>query len=234
MSSLNVLIVDDDPNILRLLDSALSKIGYQVYKSESGEEALRILESSKIDLIILDVILPGIDGLSTLKKIRQHPVYGQVPILMLTSRASEIDNVIGLELGADDYISKPIRYHELIARIKAVLRRTAPSTALPSSSKISYRSLEMDLAARSVTLNGREIQLSFKEFELLHLLAKRPGRVFTRNEILDAVWSEDVFWETRTVDVHIRRIRKKIESAGQSPHLIETVRNVGYRLPSSF
>lgn len=233
MSKHNVLIVDDDPTVLKLLESALSKNGYLVHKSESGEAALKILESSDIDIVVLDVLLPGMDGLTILKEIRHHPIYGLIPVLMLTSRDSEIDNVIGLELGADDYISKPIRYHELIARIKAVLRRTTQS-ALSSASKISFRSLEMDLATRGVTLNGQEIKLSFKEFELLCLLAKRPGRVFSRNEILDAIWSEDVFWETRTVDVHIRRIRKKIESAGQSPCLIETVRNVGYRLPSSF
>ncbi len=233
MSILNVLIVDDDPNVLILLDSALSKNGYQVYKAESGEDALRILDSLDIDLVILDVVLPGIDGLTTLKEIRHHPIKGKVPVLMLTSRDSEIDNVIGLELGADDYISKPIRYHELIARIKAVLRRTDQSAAT-SSSKISFRSLEMDLATRCVTLNGQELLLSFKEFELLCYLAKKPGRVFTRSEILDAIWSEDVFWETRTVDVHIRRIRKKIEATGLSSCLIETVRNVGYRLPSSF
>jgi len=231
MSSTNILIVDDDHSVLRMLESALSKNGYQVFKSESGEDALRVLEATEIDLVLLDVILPGIDGLSTLKEIRQHPIYGLIPVLMLTSRDSEIDHVIGLELGADDYISKPIRYHELIARIKAVLRRTDPLKS--SSAKVSYRGLVMDLATRQVTLNDQELQLSFKEFELLCFLAKRPGRVFSRSEILDAVWSEDGFWETRTVDVHIRRIRKKIEEIGQSPLLIETVRNVGYRLPIS-
>ena len=231
MSTINVLIVDDDPSVLRLLESALSKNGYNACKANSGEEALRRLESTVIDLVILDVMLPGIDGLETLKKIRNHRIYGSIPVLMLTSRDSEIDNVIGLELGADDYVSKPIRYHELIARIRAVLRRTVQSET-SSFTKISFRSLEIDLDSRTVTLEGQELPLSYKEFELLRFLAKKPGRVFTRSELLDAIWSEDVFLETRTVDVHIRRIRKKIEEMGQSSSFIETVRNVGYRLPS--
>ncbi|AFQ45998.1 response regulator transcription factor [Desulfosporosinus meridiei] len=231
MASKNILIVDDDPIVLRMLESALSKNGYHTFKAESGENALRILDALAIDLVLLDVVLPGMDGLNTLKKIRNHPTYGFVPVLMLTSRDSEIDHVIGLELGADDYISKPIRFHELIARIKAVLRRADSNRT--SFSKVVFRGLVMDLSSRQVTVNDQEIELSFKEFELLCLLAKRPGRVFTRAEILDTVWSEEGFWETRTVDVHIRRIRKKLEEIGQSPLLIETVRNVGYRLPMS-
>lgn len=189
MSTINVLIVDDDPSVLRLLESALSKNGYNACKANSGEEALRRLESTVIDLVILDVMLPGIDGLETLKKIRNHRIYGSIPVLMLTSRDSEIDNVIGLELGADDYVSKPIRYHELIARIRAVLRRTVQSET-SSFTKISFRSLEIDLDSRTVTLEGQELPLSYKEFELLRFLAKKPGRVFTRSELLDAIWSE--------------------------------------------
>ncbi|SDH74021.1 response regulator transcription factor [Desulfosporosinus hippei] len=231
MASNNILIVDDDPIVLRMLESALSKNGYHTFKAESGEDALRILDALDINLVLLDVVLPGMDGLKILKEIRHNPTYGFVPVLMLTSRDSEIDHVIGLELGADDYISKPIRFHELIARIKAVLRRADSNRT--SSSKVVFRGLVMDLSSRKVTVNDQEIELSFKEFELLCLLAKRPGRVFTRAEILDAVWSEEGFWETRTVDVHIRRIRKKLEEIGQSPLLIETVRNVGYRLPMS-
>ncbi|KGK91252.1 DNA-binding protein [Desulfosporosinus sp. HMP52] len=231
MACNNILIVDDDPIVLRMLESALNKNGYHTIKAESGENALRILDALAIDLVLLDVVLPGMDGLNTLREIRLHPTYGYVPVLMLTSRDSEIDHVIGLELGADDYISKPIRFHELIARIKAVLRRADSNRT--ASPKVVFRGLVMDLSSRKVTVNDQEIELSFKEFELLSLLAKRPGRVFTRAEILDTVWSEDGFWETRTVDVHIRRIRKKLEEIGQSPLLIETVRNVGYRLPMS-
>ncbi|HBW35489.1 response regulator [Desulfosporosinus sp. BICA1-9] len=231
MSSIKVLMVDDDPSVLRLLESALVNNGYQAYKANSGEEALSMLEFMSINLVILDVMLSGIDGLETLKRIRNHRIYGSIPVLMLTSRASEIDNVIGLELGADDYISKPIRYHELISRVKAVLRRTAQSES-SSFTKLSFGSLEIDLDSRTVTLKGQALPLSFKEFELLSFLAKKPGRVFTRSELLDALWSEEVFLETRTVDVHIRRIRKKLEEMGQSTGLIETVRNVGYRFPN--
>lgn len=229
MSNISILIVDDDTNILKLLESALIKNGYYPIKSKSGEEALQMLESSAIDLVILDIMLPGIDGLETLKRIRSHPIYGPIPVLMLTSRNSELDNVIGLELGADDYITKPIRYYELTSRIKAVLRRTAHLKPL-FLDKISHNSLEIDLAFRTVHLDGQELQLSYKEFELLHLLAKKPGKVFSRSEILDAVWSENVFLETRTVDVHIRRLRKKIEEHNLNSDIIETIRSIGYRL----
>lgn len=229
MSSINILIVDDDTNILKLLASALINNGYCPIKSQSGEEALQILESTTIDLVILDIMLPGIDGLETLKRIRNHSIYGPLPVLMLTCRNSELDHVIGLELGADDYITKPIRYHELISRIKAVLRRTTHLKSLYLN-KISHRNLEIDLTFRTVHLDGQELQLSCKEFELLHLLAKKPGKVFSRSEILDAIWSEDVLLETRTVDVHIRRIRKKIEEHGLNPDIIETIRSIGYRL----
>lgn len=231
MACYNVLIVDDDINILRLLESSLSKSGYNVFKSTSGEEALKMLESKPVHAVVLDVILPGIDGLETLKRIKSHPVYKDIPVLMLTCRDSEIDNVVGLELGADDYIGKPLRYHELTARIKAVLRRTAHSYSAYSQ-KISAGSLEIDLPTRTAVLSGCKLQLSYKEFELLCLLAKNPGKVFLRDEILNSLWSEDAYIESRTIDVHIRRIRKKFEEAGQSGVFIETVRNVGYRLVS--
>lgn len=229
MAGTNILIVDDDINILRLLESSLVKNGHNVFKSTSGEEALELLESKTVHAVILDVLLPGIDGLETLKRIRNHPDQSQVPVIMLTCRDSEVDNVVGLELGADDYIGKPLRYYELIARIKAVLRRTAQGESMKSQ-KITAGSLIIDLSTRTADLNGKKLQLSYKEFELLSLLAKRPGKVYMRDEILNTVWSEEAYLESRTIDVHIRRIRKKIQESGENSVFIETVRNVGYRL----
>ncbi|WHH57475.1 response regulator transcription factor [Petroclostridium sp. X23] len=229
MAKKNVLIVDDDISILRLLEAALKKNDFDVLKASSGEEAIGILESHPVHAVVLDVMLPGMDGLETLKVIRNHPLHKSVPVLMLTSRNEEIDNVIGLELGADDYIGKPIRYHELIARIKAVLRRAGENSE-SLSKKLVVGNLQIDLSFRTVRLNDYEIPLSFKEFELLCLLAKKPGKVFTRDEILDMVWKEEYFLETRTVDVHIRRIRRKFEKVAQSAVVIDTIRNVGYRL----
>jgi DNA-binding response OmpR family regulator len=231
MEKQTILIVDDDRDTLMILKSALSGDGYKVIQCTSGEEALAALERRNIQLAVLDVGLPGIDGFDTLNTIRRHPLYGDLPILMLTCHDSEIDHVLGLEMGADDYLGKPIRCRELLARIKAILRRTA-SKNIPNH-LIVVGSLEVDPATRLAFYSGYDLKLSYKEFEILALLAKRPGQVFSRQEILDRVWSEDFFYETRTIDVHIRRIRKKAESLGLQSDFIETVRNVGYRLSAA-
>lgn len=231
MANTNILLVDDDQSVLRLLESALLKNSYNVFKAVSGEEAMRLLENKDINIILLDVVLPGMDGLELLKTIRNHPMQKHIPVIMLTSRTSEIDNVLGLELGADDYIGKPIRYHELLARIKAVLRRTGSGTTAPGN-RIILGNLIIDSVTRTIILNEKALPLSYTEYELFSLLAKRPGKVFTREEILNAIWCEDCYLGTRTIDVHIRRIRRKLEETAQSDIVIETVRNVGYRLIS--
>ncbi|MGI6630797.1 MAG: response regulator transcription factor [Bacillota bacterium] len=234
MSRKKVLVVDDDINIRRLVEAALKQNGFEVTHVDSGEKALAALSISPFDVIILDILLPGIDGLETLKQIRANPCFRQLPVIMLTSKNSEIDNVVGLELGADDYVGKPIRYYELVARVKSVLRR-AEKTARTDTTIIHVGELEIDLDSRTACYQGNPLSLSHKEFKLLALLAKIPGKVFTREEILNAIWQDEYTYETRTVDVHIRRLRSKFEKTGNGNGiLIDTIRNVGYRLTSSF
>lgn len=235
MAVKNILIVDDDICTVRLVEAALKNNGFNVIHADSGEKALDLLGSNTVHVILMDIVLPGIDGLETLRRIRLHPFYQHLPVLMLTCRNSEFDTVVGLELGADDYIGKPIRYHELIARVRTVLRRAEQSGSC-TSGKIVLGDLVINLTLRTVLINKQEVRLSFKEFELLAMLTKNPGRVFTRDEILDTVWQDEYSLETRTVDVHIRRIRKKIEEISPNTIFIETIRNVGYRVvsPSGF
>ncbi|MDQ7096767.1 response regulator transcription factor [Desulfosporosinus sp. PR] len=233
MSKKSVVIVDDEKNICRLVESALTQNGFEVTSISSGEDTLEMLKSRNVDVVILDVLLPGIDGLETLRQIRANPSWQHIPVIMLTSKNSELDNVIGLELGADDYIGKPIRFHELVARVKSVLRRSKKEH-YTKQTMIEFNDLQIDIATRLVNCKGIALPLSYKEFELLTLLARKPGRVFTRDEILNKVWQEEYSLETRTVDVHIRRLRSKLEKLGEENKIIiETVRNVGYRLTNS-
>lgn len=231
MNKRTIMLVDDDPSVQRLLKAALEKNGYDTALCTSGEEALESLHELQIDAIILDIVLPGIDGLEVLKRIRSHSNYSQVPVIMLTCKDSETETVLGLEMGADDYLSKPIRYHELLARLKTVFRR-ASCTVHPESSAISIHCIEINMDTRTTYINKNPVILTYMEFELLILLAKNPGKVFTRNTLLDILWHDEQFVETRTVDVHIRRLRKKIEENGLNPDMIETIRSVGYRLAS--
>jgi DNA-binding response OmpR family regulator len=225
-----VLIVDDDVDIRRLAESALKQEGFNVLQAESGENALEILRTTGVDAVILDVLLPGMGGLETLRHIRSDRALGCVPVIMLSVKSSEIDNVVGLELGADDYMGKPLRYHELISRVKSVLRRTRMEQAgTANANRLPFGDGEIDLVSRDVFYQGQKIALTFKEFELLALLVKNPGRVLTRDEILDAIWGNEYALETRTVDVHIRRLRMKFKKAGGDDFLIESIRYVGYR-----
>ena len=229
MDEKRILLVDDDPAVLKLVDAALVKNGYLTVQTTSGELALEVLEREEVAAVILDVILPGIDGLETLKRIRGNGRYGQVPVLMLTCRDEEIDSVVGLELGADDYLAKPVRYHELIARLKNIFRRIQPPSPAHST-KINRNGLEIDFNARTVkTSAGVDLKLTFLEFEIMSLLADYPGKVFSRDDILDKIWTDETLYETRTVDSHIRRIRSKLKEAGVSPEMIETVRYIGYK-----
>jgi DNA-binding response OmpR family regulator len=225
-----ILIVDDDTDIRRLAESALRQEGFDVLEADSGENALEILRTTGVDAVILDVLLPGMNGLETLRHIRSDRALGHVPVIMLSVKSSEIDNVVGLELGADDYMGKPLRYHELISRVRSVLRRArTEQSAVANANRLPFGDGEIDLVSRDVFYQGRKIALTFKEFELLALLVKNPGRVLTRDEILDAIWGNEYALETRTVDVHIRRLRMKFKKAGNSDFLIESIRYVGYR-----
>ncbi|MBC7262739.1 MAG: response regulator transcription factor [Chloroflexi bacterium] len=218
-----VLIVDDEKNIVELARLYLSKEGFQVYGARNGADALKLVREQKPDLIVLDIMLPQIDGWEVCRQLRREGNF--VPIIMLTAKSDDVDKVVGLELGADDYITKPFNPRELVARVKAVLRR-AQMPHRPHLT-IDLGQLRIDRDRREVTVKGQPIRLRSKEFDLLTTLAENPGRVFTRDQLLDQVWGYDYFGGTRTVDVHVARLRERL--AGSEVH-IETVWGVGYKL----
>ena len=220
-----VLIVDDEQNILELLEYNLKKEGYDVLRAETGEAAVALLEKQRPDIVLLDQMLPGLDGLGVLKKIRAIDALADVPVIMVTARAEEVDKIIGLELGADDYVTKPFSVRELCARVKAHIRRSARFEA-QSAPVMTYKNLKVDTANYKAYIAGAELKLTLKEFELLGLLMSCGAQVLTRDMILNKVWGYDYFGETRTVDVHITNLRKKLLEFGDC---IETVRGVGYR-----
>ena len=226
-----ILAVDDEEHILELLEYNLVQEGYEVVLANTGEEALEILKEEDLDLCLLDWMLPGMTGLDVLKEIRISTSYNSLPVILLTAKGDEISKVVGLEVGADDYITKPFGIHELLARIKALLRRSDERflKSKEDEGRIIIDHLEVNPARRTVTVSGELVDLSFKEFELLYLLAKNRGIVFTRNQLLEKIWGYDYIGETRTVDVHISNLRKKIESDESQPVFIKTVRGMGYK-----
>nr|WP_143148560.1 response regulator transcription factor [Clostridium amylolyticum] len=225
-----ILIVDDEEHILELLKFNLENAGFKVITASNGIEALEYLKNSLPKLILLDLMLPGMDGYDVCKEIRREKNLSNIPIIMITARSEELDKILGLELGADDYITKPFSIRELIARVKAVLRRTTNS---PSKDKVfSYGNLMVDFEKHEVTKNGDRVDLTLKEFELLELLIKNKGKVLTRDSLLDKIWGYEYIGETRTVDVHIRHLRQKIEDDDKNPRYIETIRGIGYRFTS--
>ncbi|MBO8433813.1 MAG: response regulator transcription factor [Tyzzerella sp.] len=232
MSKKTILTIDDEIHILELLRYNLESAGYNVIQAESGEEGLDIIENRNIDAVLLDLMLPVIDGLEVLRRIRTNPETKKIPVIMLTAKSEEFDKVLGLEMGADDYIAKPFSIRELQARLKAVLRRVDDKDDDKEKNKvkkISTNGLEIGLETRTVSVNGREVEMSHKEFELLKLLAENPGRVYSRDILLEKIWGYEYIGETRTVDVHIRHIRKKIEEDDSNPVFIKTVRGYGYK-----
>lgn len=232
MSKGKILIVDDEVHILELLRYNLESNGYHVIEADTGEKALEQLEDRTIQLVLLDLMLPGIDGLEVLRKIRENKEIKKLPVIMLTAKNKEFDTVIGLELGADDYIGKPFGVHELLARIKAVMRRSIEQETQQGKSEediLVVGELTINKLTHEVTMGGEQLELPLKEFELLTLLASNRGRVFDREYLLGKVWGYDYYGETRTVDVHIRSLRKKIEIDDKNPKHIKTVRGVGYK-----
>ncbi len=229
MKKNKILIVDDEIHILELLKYNLESNGFDVIQAESGEEAMDLIETQSLDGVILDLMLPGIDGIEVLRRIRQSE-FSRLPVIMLTAKNEEIDAVIGLEMGADDYIGKPFRTRELISRVKAVLRR-AELRDQPTSTNmvINKEGLSINTETHQIFKDGVELILTLKEFELLEKLLKSPGRVYTREELLESIWGYDYVGETRTVDVHIRQLRKKVEEDDKNPELILTVRGIGYK-----
>lgn len=221
-----VMVVDDEPDIVELIRYNLSREGYEVITARNGREALE-KASSLPDLVILDLMMPVMDGLEACKRLKADPRTARIPVLFLTARSGEVDEVIGLEMGADDYIQKPITPRKLAARVKALFRRYDQGAAnAPDEPVIKVGRLEINRTNRTVRLDSREIFFPRKEFEILALLAGTPGKVFSREMLLDQVWGNDVVVIDRTVDVHIRKIREKL---GGDADCIETLKGVGYR-----
>jgi len=223
-----VLVVDDDPSIVSLIEVILKKNSYEIIAAYTGAQALEKLEVEQIDAAILDMMLPDINGLSLLKEIRSHPQFSQIPIMMVTGRDEEIDTVLGLEMGADDYIHKPFKKRELVARLNVIFRRIEQDRS-NIGQPISFGDVTLNPLTHQLLKGEQELTLSPKEYKLLLLLVSNPNRVYTRDELLNKVWDDEVAFETRTVDVHIRRLRTKVETDPQNPVWIETVRGYGYR-----
>ena len=223
-----ILVVDDEPNLLHSLAYSLRREGYEVSTAVDGEEALALAGHQNPDAVVLDVMLPKLDGFEVCRRLRAAST---VPILMLTAKDSEIDRVVGLELGADDYLTKPFSMRELLARIKALLRRAGMVQSHPTTEDVLRAGdLEVDLAKRRVRVGGREVLLKPMEFQLLAFLLANPGRVFSRDSLLERVWGYEYAGITRTVDAHIRSLREKLGDDAETPRWLETVRGVGYRL----
>ena len=234
MSKELIYCVEDEVNIQQLIKYNLELNGYKVLTFSDGESLLEISKDKLPAMFILDIMLPGIDGIEICKRIRQNPSANNIPIIMLTAKSEEFDKVLGLELGADDYITKPFGVREFIARVKALFRRTDTSnqtdTDLANSIDIIiYGNIKIDTPRREVFKYDKLLELTLKEFELLKLLLLNKGKVLSREQLLEKVWGFDYFGETRTVDVHIRYLRQKIEDDDSNPKLIETVRGIGYR-----
>ncbi|WP_042338994.1 response regulator transcription factor [Desulfosporosinus youngiae] len=222
-----ILVVDDEEPILELLKFNLEKEGYGVFLAKDGQEALDCVEKEQPDLVVLDLMLPGMDGLEVCRRIRLIPRYQQLPIIMLTAKGEVIDKVLGLELGADDYMTKPFSPRELLARIKARLRRMNLSEE--TDSQVVRGELRIDIKGFRVYVRGEETELTPKEFELLRVLLEQPGRVYSRDDLLERIWGYEYDGDTRTVDVHVRHLRLKIEKDPSNPEYIETLRGIGYR-----
>jgi len=221
-----ILIVEDEVALVTLLRYNLEREGFRVLEAGNGEEALLLIKEQRPDLVLLDWMLPILSGIEICRQIRRSPEHRLTPVIMLTARGEEGDKLRGLEVGADDYVTKPFSPSELVARVRAVLRRAKPQ---PQGETLAYRDLNMDLITHRVRRDGREIHLGPTEFRLLKFLMENQGRVFSREQLLDSVWGRDIYVEPRTVDVHIRRLRKAINIEGAAD-LVRTVRSAGYAL----
>ncbi len=229
-----ILVVDDEADIVELVSYNLKKEGFGVDVAYDGETALKKIRSGPYDLIVLDLMLPGVQGLELCRMIRNDPAVAATPIVMLTAKGEEVDKVLGLEIGADDYMIKPFSPRELVARVKAILRRSEHQKTPPSDEEkktgqfLKIRDISIDKEKYIVTVGEKHLKLSATEFKLLLYLCERPNKIYNREHLLDAVWGDDVFVEPRTVDVHIRRLRTKIEDDPNNPKYIKTMRGIGY------
>ena len=225
-ASARILLVDDEEAIQTLLAYPLRKEGYEVVPARDGREALDLFAEGSYDLVVLDVMMPRLDGIEVCRRLRSR---SQVPIIMLTARDDEVDKVLGLEIGADDYITKPFSVREFTSRVKAALRRTRMVGSGDDEGTIGAGELSVDLSRRQVKVGDQRVQLTYVEFEILAALARSPGRVFDRDTLLERVWGDSAYRDPRTIDVHIRHLREKIEADAKEPEYLFTVRGVGYR-----
>ncbi|MCX7902982.1 MAG: response regulator transcription factor [Caloramator sp.] len=226
MAGEKILLIDDELHIIELLKYNLETNGYKVFYALNGREGLKLAVEKKPDLILLDVMLPEMDGFDVCKEIKKNEIISNIPIIMLTAKSEEFDKILGLELGADDYITKPFSVRELLARVKVVLRRNIKEE---KKNVVQIHDLKLDFDKHEVLKDGKKIDLTLKEFELLKLLILNKGKVLTRDFLLDKVWGYEYYGETRTVDVHVRHLRQKIEDDDKNPRYIETVRGIGYK-----
>jgi two-component system response regulator RegX3 len=222
-----ILVVEDEETLAEAISFLLSKEGFEVEIAEDGPAAIAAFEKNGADLILLDLMLPGLSGTEVCRQIRAK---SSVPIIMLTAKDSEIDKVVGLEIGADDYVTKPYSSRELIARIRAVLRRGETGDATSADGVLSVGPIRLDSDRHVISVNGEQVALPLKEFELLEFLMRNSGRVLTRMQLIDRVWGSDYVGDTKTLDVHIKRLRAKVEKDPANPELIQTVRGMGYKL----
>ncbi len=227
MSKEKVLIIDDEEHIVELIRYNLENEGYETLMAYNGKEGISLAEKFQPNLILLDIMLPGMNGLKVCKTLRQIKETQNIPIIMLTAKSEELDKILGLELGADDYMTKPFSVRELLARIKAVLRRT--SSESKEKEVYSFQDVIVDFGRHQVTKNEERVELTLKEYELLEMLIRSRGEVLKREILLEKIWGYEFVGETRTVDVHIRHLRKKLEDDDKNPVFIETVRGIGYR-----
>jgi len=219
-----ILVIDDEPDLRELVRINLDQAGYSVETASSGREALHALRRSAPDLVVLDLMLPDVSGTELCRKIRADPALAEIPVIMLTAKAAEVDRVVGFELGADDYVTKPFSPRELVLRVASVLRRRSPGST--AEEILEHGAIRLDAARHRCSVDGAEAPLTAKEFDLLRVLMSRPGRVVTREALLECVWGSDVKVTSRTIDTHLKRLREKLGHAGG---LVETVRGVGYR-----
>lgn len=227
MANEKILVVDDEEHIAELISYNLTSNGYKVVIANNGIDAVKLAIEEKPSLILLDLMIPGKDGYDVCKDVRSNSEIRNTLIIMLTAKSEEVDKILGLELGADDYITKPFSVRELLARVKAVLRRF--SIIEPESNVLTFGDLVANFDKREILVKDKKLDLTLKEFELLEILMKNKGKILTRDTLLDKIWGYEYIGETRTVDVHIRYLRKKIEADDKNPKLIETIRGVGYR-----
>jgi two-component system response regulator RegX3 len=222
-----ILIVEDEASFSEALEFLLGKEGFSIVTAATGTEALRKFEQGGIDLVLLDLMIPEVSGIEVCRQIRAK---SKIPIIMLTAKDSEVDKVVGLEIGADDYVTKPYSSRELVARIRAVLRRNGNDEVESTSGILTVGAVRMDIDRHQVSINANPVSLPLKEFELLEFLMRNAGRVLTRMQLIDRVWGSDYVGDTKTLDVHIKRLRAKIETDPANPTLIQTVRGLGYKM----